>query len=345
MKLKSTRTWMKRGLALLLSLLMLTGCLGVTAFAEEAVHEHDWQLTDALDPTCTEAGCQVYTCSGCGESDTQPLEPLDHSWDEGAVRVEPTQEAEGERVFTCVACGAERSETIEKLPAIKGPEATETETVAQVKVSFEAPPAEAKNTVTGNGTYTITIDMGGHGENLTTQAATGSQLSDVVQNKVYDVYSDQGPTADGYRFEGFSLTALGENPTGEEIGNAMGDYGGATVTGDTTVYAVWRKLYTITIDMQGRGDNITAQAAGGESLLSAAGSHFDEGTPTADGYEFACFSTTPLADNPSENTAHTAMEATYNTVVSETNTTVYVAWRELCSVTINMHNLRPDLHP
>ena len=38
-----------------------------------------------------------------------------HTWDEGRITVEPTCETEGETVFTCTACGATRTETIEPL--------------------------------------------------------------------------------------------------------------------------------------------------------------------------------------------------------------------------------------
>ncbi|MBQ6347745.1 MAG: InlB B-repeat-containing protein, partial [Clostridia bacterium] len=192
-------------------------------------------------------------------------------------------------------------------------------------------------------TYTITIDMGGHGDNLTAEAAADTHLHEAVENAVWNQYGEQGPTAEGYQFQGFSLTQLGENPTGDQIGSAEGDYGGATVTGDTTVYAIWSKLYTVTINMQGHGgENRTVQAAGGASLESAAGRAFNWENPTADGYDFACFSTTSMADNPSEEAVRAAMEAIHNTVVSETNTTVYVVWRELCSVTINMQGHGTD---
>ena len=38
-----------------------------------------------------------------------------HTWDDGRITVEPTCETEGETVFTCTACGATRTETIEPL--------------------------------------------------------------------------------------------------------------------------------------------------------------------------------------------------------------------------------------
>lgn len=71
-----TKEPLKRCTAPLLAVVLLAGCLGVSAFADEGEHEHDWQLTETLDPTCTEAGYQVYTCSACGETKTAPIEAL-----------------------------------------------------------------------------------------------------------------------------------------------------------------------------------------------------------------------------------------------------------------------------
>lgn len=41
-----------------------------------AGHTHDYRVTKHAEPTCTDSGSRVYTCSGCGASVTQPLRPL-----------------------------------------------------------------------------------------------------------------------------------------------------------------------------------------------------------------------------------------------------------------------------
>lgn len=39
-------------------------------------HTHDYRVTKHAEPTCTDFGSRVYTCSSCGASVTQPLRPL-----------------------------------------------------------------------------------------------------------------------------------------------------------------------------------------------------------------------------------------------------------------------------
>ena len=41
-----------------------------------AGHTHDYRVTKHAEPTCTDFGSRVYTCSSCGASVTQPLRPL-----------------------------------------------------------------------------------------------------------------------------------------------------------------------------------------------------------------------------------------------------------------------------
>lgn len=113
---------LKRCTALLLAVVLLAGCLGVSAFADEGEHEHDWQLTETLDPTCTEAGYQVYTCSGCEESDTQTLEALGHTpakaVRENEIPATCAEDGSVDTVVYCAVCGAELRRETEALPAV-----------------------------------------------------------------------------------------------------------------------------------------------------------------------------------------------------------------------------------
>ncbi|MBO5640388.1 MAG: hypothetical protein J5916_10820, partial [Oscillospiraceae bacterium] len=81
------------------------------------------QRENEVPATCiAEGSCQeVVFCTVCGAElsrEMVALPILDHSWDEGVVRVEPTTESEGERVYTCLVCGAEKSEVIERLSVL-----------------------------------------------------------------------------------------------------------------------------------------------------------------------------------------------------------------------------------
>ena len=64
---------------------------------------HKWD-----EATCT----TPKTCSVCG---TKEGEPLGHKWDDGIVSKEPTTTESGEKLFTCSVCKATRTETIPML--------------------------------------------------------------------------------------------------------------------------------------------------------------------------------------------------------------------------------------
>ena len=91
-------------------------------------HEHDfgpWQVTQ--EPTCTEPGTEVRTCS-CGYEETRPIDPLGHDFsEEWTTDKEPTCTEEGQRSRHCSRCD-ERTyiENIDKLPHTYGEWITDT---------------------------------------------------------------------------------------------------------------------------------------------------------------------------------------------------------------------------
>ena len=69
--------------------------------------EHTWDKgTVTKNPTCTEAGEKIATCTVCGESGAAVVIPATgHTWDEGTVTKDPTCTEAGEKAATCTACG------------------------------------------------------------------------------------------------------------------------------------------------------------------------------------------------------------------------------------------------
>jgi len=63
---------------------------------------HNYTETARVEPTCTESGSVTYTCANCGETYTEVLEPLGHSYE--AVVTEPTCTEGGYTTYTCI-CG------------------------------------------------------------------------------------------------------------------------------------------------------------------------------------------------------------------------------------------------
>ncbi len=83
-----------------------------------ADHTHDYQITEHIPPTCTDFGRNVYTCSGCGASMTQPLRPIssEHVWDTGTVIQQASCAGDGVLRYTCTRCGATRTEALPASP-------------------------------------------------------------------------------------------------------------------------------------------------------------------------------------------------------------------------------------
>ena len=78
-----------------------------------ATGAHTFVFTKNIAPTCTEAGYDLYTCSGCGASEQRNVKPaLGHKWDSGTVTAEPTEKDPGTMTYTCTICGQTKTEVI-----------------------------------------------------------------------------------------------------------------------------------------------------------------------------------------------------------------------------------------
>lgn len=78
-----------------------------------ATGAHTFVFTKNIAPTCTEAGYDLYTCSGCGATEQRNAKPaLGHKWDNGTVTAEPTEKDPGTMTYTCTVCGQTKTEVI-----------------------------------------------------------------------------------------------------------------------------------------------------------------------------------------------------------------------------------------
>ncbi len=106
-------------------LLVLTGCMGVSAFADEPCDEHvpaEPVIENEIAATCTESGSydEVVYCSVCGEElsrETVTVNAPGHDWDEGTVTLEPTTETEGVMTYSCLSCDEVMTAVLDKLPS------------------------------------------------------------------------------------------------------------------------------------------------------------------------------------------------------------------------------------
>lgn len=78
-----------------------------------ATGAHTFVFTKTVAPSCTEAGYDLYTCSGCGATEKRNSKPaLGHKWDSGTVTAEPTEKDPGTMTYTCTVCGQTKTEVI-----------------------------------------------------------------------------------------------------------------------------------------------------------------------------------------------------------------------------------------
>ena len=85
--------------------------------AQEVVpaKEHNYKSEVTKQPTCTAAGERTYTCTVCGDSYTEEISTVAHTYGEGVVTKQPTCSEAGERKFTCAVCGDSYTETVRAL--------------------------------------------------------------------------------------------------------------------------------------------------------------------------------------------------------------------------------------
>ena len=83
-------------------------------------HVHNWGSWNQVKAaTCTEAGSEQKTCSGCGQVETNAINALGHNWDNGIITIPATEGVAGEKTYTCSRCKTTKTETIPALPKIE----------------------------------------------------------------------------------------------------------------------------------------------------------------------------------------------------------------------------------
>ena len=80
---------------------------GVVNYQAIPAPGHDWQETDTVEPTCTEDGYTGFVCGVCGEVKNQVIKALGHNWDNEANYVEATCTEDAYVEVTCLICGVE----------------------------------------------------------------------------------------------------------------------------------------------------------------------------------------------------------------------------------------------
>lgn len=85
---------------------------GITAICHVNVSEcqHKFDAGKVTkEPSCTEEGTCLYTCTICGYSYTENISTVEHKWGEWKTVKEPTETEMGMQIRACIVCGTEES--------------------------------------------------------------------------------------------------------------------------------------------------------------------------------------------------------------------------------------------
>lgn len=85
---------------------------GLIIVPQEKISASGHEMDDGVitkKQTCTEKGIKTFTCTKCGYTQTEDIEPHDFT---SKVTLEPTCTTEGEMLLMCKDCGFEKEETI-----------------------------------------------------------------------------------------------------------------------------------------------------------------------------------------------------------------------------------------
>ncbi|MBE7006165.1 MAG: hypothetical protein E7424_03320 [Ruminococcaceae bacterium] len=83
--------------------------------------DHNW-VSEVVEPTCTEGGYTLQTCSKCGKTKTTDKVPaLGHDWVDGEILVAPTATEFGKQEMICSRCGEKTTKTLLPTELTEGP--------------------------------------------------------------------------------------------------------------------------------------------------------------------------------------------------------------------------------
>ena len=89
---------------------------GGTGGGDDPSHKHSYTAETTTEPTCISAGVKKYTCAGCGDTYTEKIPALGHTWVlDRTVNTEYDENGnivtQGYSIFKCSVCGNEYKDT------------------------------------------------------------------------------------------------------------------------------------------------------------------------------------------------------------------------------------------
>lgn len=97
---KNTTKNRKKLAVILAAVIVVLAVVALLPHANKYLHRHDYgEWTVAVEPTCTEAGCEVSTCIKCGKNQYREIAPT-HKFAENSY-----DEQTGMLTYVCENCG------------------------------------------------------------------------------------------------------------------------------------------------------------------------------------------------------------------------------------------------
>ena len=166
----------------------------------------------------------------------------------------------------------------------------------------------------------FTVTVAANGGKFSDGSSTKSWTQSYEDEELY-LNGDYQPTRSGYLFLGFNTTQSATTATYEMEENF-------TLTADATLYTVWKKLFTVTVDANGgKFSNGTATKFWTQSNEDDEFSIGSEYRPTRTGYGLLGYSRSK--------TAGTAEYGTYSDYMPTGDVTLYAVWKRAVTVTLN----------
>ena len=178
-------------------------------------------------------------------------------------------------------------------------------------------------------TVPVTIDLQGRGDPVITYVASG----DYLVNAVWRAFPSDPPSAENAEFACYSLSAMKDDPTQEQIDNVSTELY-CVVTEPVTVYVVWKTAaapagsVNVTIDMGGVRDDIVVPANPGDPIGDVVSSVFPGEFPTEETQALAGFTLQPKDAYDDWDAYGRAADELWSTAVGNQDVTVYAGWFE-----------------
>lgn len=226
-------------------------------------HTHEWYQTGATQPTCTEYGQKVYTCSTCGEQKTEVLPALGHAWVQSgtvdAVVDEEGSETEAAYIlYICSRCGEEYKDydgVGPPAPPESTPDEDDSSGILAWLKQFKIWLGEKLDAITGgdteiNNDYNITyVDEDGEEQDVNVKSiadkfAWWKQVADIGQTFLAQVSASEA-AAYAYAADGARAGPTGAPSIPLDLSHAQSyygvDYGGEIEMLDLSWYTPYKK--------------------------------------------------------------------------------------------------------